>query len=82
MNSHDLFTTCFTISFIRLQLAALHFNENSSCEQAITHDGKERYDINFPKFKKGGYIVRKVTVEATYSKYNLQILHITCVYEF
>ena len=30
---------------------------------------RARYDINFPKFKKGGYIVRKVTVEPTYSKW-------------
>ena len=66
---------CFTayFIFISLQLAALHFNENSSRDQAVTHDGKERYDINFPKYKKGGYIVRKVTVEATYSKQALQL---------
>ena len=56
------------ILFLRLQLAALHFNENSSREQAVTKDGKERYNINFPKFKKGGYIVRKVKVEPTHGK--------------
>lgn len=55
-------------STTRLQLAALHFNENSSRDQALTKEGKERYNILFPKFKKGGYIVRKVTVEPTYSK--------------
>ena len=54
--------------FGRLQLAALHFNENSCRDHALTADGQERYDINFPKFKKGGYIVRKVAVEATYSE--------------
>jgi len=53
---------------IRLQLAALHFNENSSRKHAVTKQGEERYDILFPKYKKGGYIVRKVTVEPTYSK--------------
>lgn len=53
----------------RLALAALHFNENSSREQAVTSDGEERYDILFPKYKKGGHIVRKVTVNPTYSKH-------------
>ena len=52
----------------RLQLAALHFNENSGREQATTQHREERYDILFPKFKKGGYIVRKVTVDPTYGE--------------
>ena len=55
--------------FSRLQLAAMHFNENSCRDHAVTAEGRQRYDINFPKFKKGGYIVRKVTVEATYSEW-------------
>ena len=50
----------------RLQLAALHFNENSNRKQAITKSGKERYDVVFPKYKKGGYVVRKVVVKPTY----------------
>ena len=54
----------------RLALAALHFNENSSREQAVTASGEERFDILFPKYKKGGHIVRKVTVNPTYSKLN------------
>ena len=49
-------------------VAALHFNENSGRDQAVTKEGKERYNILFPKFKKGGYIVRKLTVQPTYSK--------------
>ena len=40
----------------RLELAALHFNENSNREQARTKEGEEQYDIVFPKYKKGGYI--------------------------
>ena len=55
--------------FSRLQLAAIHFNENSCRDHAVTAEGRQRYDINFPKFKKGGYIVRKVTIEATYSEW-------------
>ena len=57
-----LYTKC------RLQLAALHFNENSNRDQAITKDGEERYEISFPKYKKGGYIVKKVVCEPTYGK--------------
>jgi hypothetical protein len=50
----------------RLELAALHFNENSNCEQAVTKEGDEQYDVVFPKYKKGGYIVRKVVEKPTY----------------
>lgn len=53
---------------IRLQLAALHFNENSNRSQAVTKQGAKRYDIVFPKYKKGGYIVKKILLNATYSK--------------
>ena len=50
----------------RLELAALHFNENSNREQAVTKEGDEQYDVVFPKYKKGGYIVRKVVEKPTY----------------
>ena len=50
----------------RLKLAALHFNENSNREQAVTTKGEERYDIVFPKYKRGGYVVRKVLKDPTY----------------
>ena len=53
-------TLCF---FLRLQLAALHFNENSCRDHAVTADGRRRYGINFSKFKKGGYIVCKVMLK-------------------
>ena len=56
-------------SLYRLALAALHFNENASRKQAVTAKGEERYDILYPKFKKGGHIVRKVTVNPTYREY-------------
>ena len=58
-------------SLYRLALAALHFNENASRKQAVTAKGEERYDILYPKFKKGGHIVRKVTVNPTYREYIL-----------
>ncbi|XP_065885779.1 uncharacterized protein [Dysidea avara] len=50
----------------RLKLAALHFNENANRPQAVTKEGDECYDIVFPKYKKGGYIVKKVLVKPTY----------------
>lgn len=34
-------------------LAALHFNENGMREQATTKEGIKRYDVVFPKYKKG-----------------------------
>ena len=50
----------------RLQLAALHFNENANRKQAVTKKGEERYDI--PKYNKGGYIVQKVFQDPTYDR--------------
>ena len=49
----------------------LHFNENSNRAHATTKQGEARYDITFPKYKKGGYVVRKVTEDATYGKHRL-----------
>ena len=54
--------------YIRLQLAALHYNNNSDKGQAITKKGEERFSISFPKYKKGGYIVRKIKTASTYGK--------------
>ena len=57
------------ITFVyRLQLAALHFNENVNRTQAVTKQGTRRYDVVFPKYRKGGYIVKKILVNATYGK--------------
>lgn len=46
----------------------MHYNENSARVQAEMKDGTERYDVRYPKFKKGGFVVRKVLQDATYSK--------------
>lgn len=56
------------IHIFRVQLAMLHFNENSDRAQATTKQGEDRYDVVYPKYKKGGYIVRKVTVDPTHRK--------------
>ena len=52
----------------RLQLAALHFNENSRRSQAVTKQGTKRYDKVYPKYKKGGYVVKKILENATYGR--------------
>ena len=53
----------------RTQLAALHFNENSTRGQAQTQDGNLRYKISFPKHKRGDYIVRVIKENPTYGKH-------------
>ncbi|ESO83309.1 hypothetical protein LOTGIDRAFT_146561 [Lottia gigantea] len=37
-------------------------------EQAVTKDGRARYKIAYPKFKKGDYSVRRILVDCTYGK--------------
>jgi hypothetical protein len=32
----------------------------------VTKDGQKRYDVVFPKFKKGGYTVRGIKTRCTY----------------
>ena len=61
-----MFTKYSAYMVHRLQLAALHFNENANRNQAVTKQGTKRYDVVFPKYKKGGYVVKKILVNATY----------------
>ncbi|XP_071965513.1 uncharacterized protein [Antedon mediterranea] len=51
----------------RLFIAALHYNENSTREQMVNKAGEKQYVISFPKYKKGGYIVKKLLTECTYN---------------
>lgn len=71
---------CYIIYFslYRLALAALHFNENASRKQAVNAKGQEHYDILYPNYKKGGHIVRKVTVNPTYREYSVLSVYV-CV---
>jgi hypothetical protein len=50
----------------RLQLAALNYNFNNERKQATTQDGKGRFNIQYPKYKKGGYIVRPIKTKSTH----------------
>ena len=45
----------------------MHYNENSNRAQAET-DGKPRYDVYFPKAKKGEPAVRIVRTKVTFGK--------------
>ena len=51
----------------RLLLAAMHYNENAGRHQCQNKKGKPEFTIAFPKYKKGGYIVRKILTECTYN---------------
>lgn len=63
----------FIFNTFRLWLATLHFNENSQRTQAVTQDGKARYRVVFPKYEKGEYTVRKISVDSTYGKDSFNI---------
>lgn len=51
-------------------LAALHFNENMAKEQARKQDRAQRWKVSYPKFKKGGAVVRPVKESDTYGEFN------------
>ena len=61
-------------------LSALHFNENSSRDQAttVTASGEERFEVLYPKYKKGGHIVRKILLDQATVCYHFlnQLQHI------
>ena len=56
-------TLCYTI---RLYLAMLHYNENCGRQQAQTKKGEKIYAVLYPKYKKGGHVVRKLVEHCTY----------------
>lgn len=50
----------------RCTLAALHYNENSGRDQAVTKDGELRWQMRQPKAKTGKPTVAAIKVAATY----------------
>ena len=79
-NYYTWFVVCVCVfPSYRLALAALHFNENASRKQAVTVEGQECHDILYPKYKKGGHIVRRVTVDPTYRKSCVSLAIVMCV---
>ncbi|XP_064630791.1 uncharacterized protein LOC135489383 [Lineus longissimus] len=62
----------------RLRVAALHYNENGNKDQAVTQDGQERWEVLFPKVKKGGYSVRPVRKPSTCGYTQRLLLEVQC----
>ncbi|KAJ8356495.1 hypothetical protein SKAU_G00192890 [Synaphobranchus kaupii] len=50
----------------RLQLAVMHYNENSKRLQATTKEGQLRYSVVFPKYKRGDFTVRPLKSDPTF----------------
>ena len=50
----------------RVKLAAIHYNENAGTKQMHTHSGEPIFQKIYPKYKKGGYFVRKVLKNQTF----------------
>ena len=75
----------YIISFVicRIYIAALHFNENGSRQQATTREGEAKWKMSYPKAKKGKEcVVKPQKIEATFGKHiakkKLNIQYITC----
>ena len=47
-------------------MAAIHHNTNSNRKQAKTADGRAKYEVRYPKFKKGSAVVHAVKEPAKY----------------
>lgn len=50
----------------RLLLAALHFNNNGNRDVARTSEGEARYAVRYPRFRKGGWVVRPIKEKPSY----------------
>ncbi|XP_077357363.1 uncharacterized protein LOC144004212 [Festucalex cinctus] len=58
------------LRIFRIILAAMHYNENAGRPQKVTKEGIHSYCIVYPKYKSGGYSLRKILVDATYDYVN------------
>ncbi|XP_062582679.1 uncharacterized protein LOC134252712 [Saccostrea cucullata] len=54
----------------RLYLATLHFNENSTREQAKNQDGDMIYSVSYPKGRKGEGVAKEVKIQQTFNYVN------------
>jgi len=46
----------------------MHFNENAGRAQKYTESGQAIFGLYFPKWKKGGYTVRKLVQDPTFGE--------------
>ncbi|ELU01281.1 hypothetical protein CAPTEDRAFT_225303 [Capitella teleta] len=51
----------------RIYLSALHYNENVNRRQATLACGEKRWRVEFPKSKRGDYVVRERKVQITHN---------------
>ncbi|XP_074649011.1 uncharacterized protein LOC141904327 [Tubulanus polymorphus] len=51
----------------RLQLSAMHFNENSVREQAVDKSGNPQFKLSYPKARHGAPVAKEVKVPITYN---------------
>ena len=62
--------TSYCLSILRLQIAALHFNENASKPQRLIKGGEKAGDgqclVCYPKYKKGGAVAKEIIEACTY----------------
>ena len=61
------------VLFSRVQLAALHYNENADRHQATMKDGKPLYRTTYVKWKQGAAVVRPVKEAATFGTIQLLV---------
>ena len=54
------------------QVAALHYNENSSRKQVVGKEGVKGWRISYPKYKGGAGVPKEVKTPMTYGKYKCQ----------
>lgn len=47
----------------------MHFNENSDRSIATTQEGVERHCVKYPKYKKGGHVVKRIMEDPTHSEF-------------
>nr|XP_022300078.1 uncharacterized protein LOC111108462 [Crassostrea virginica] len=51
----------------RLHLAVLHFNENSTRQQAKNQDGEMIYSVSYPKGRNGEGVAKEVKIQQTFN---------------
>ncbi|KAI8493057.1 hypothetical protein Bbelb_290610 [Branchiostoma belcheri] len=55
-------------------LVVMHFNENANRAQGKRRDGEDMCTLHYPKYKKGGFIVRKVLEKETFDVWRVEKL--------
>ena len=66
--------TSYRLSILRLQIAALHFNENANKPQRLIKAGEKagekagdgQWLVCYPKYKKGGAVAKEIKEACTY----------------